>query len=47
MASEEIRQVVGVSSSVLMEARFFGQEALVLHQSPFDIPDRRADAVPG
>ncbi|MBB5694017.1 hypothetical protein [Muricoccus pecuniae] len=47
MASEEIRQVVGVSSSALMEARFFGQEARVLHQSPFDIPDRRADAVPG
>jgi hypothetical protein len=47
MASEEIRRVVGVSSSVLLEARYFGQEAHILHESPFDIPARRADAVPG
>jgi hypothetical protein len=47
MASEEIRRVVGVSSSVLLEARYFGQEAHILHESPFDIPARRAEAVPG
>lgn len=47
MASEGLRRVVGVSSSVLVEAPYFGLEARVLYQSPFDIPDRRADAVPG
>ncbi|SHI90073.1 hypothetical protein SAMN02745194_01316 [Roseomonas rosea] len=47
MASEEIRRVVGVSSSVLLEARYFGQEAHMLHESPFDIPARRGEAVPG
>jgi hypothetical protein len=47
LASEEIRRVIGVSSSVLMEARYFGREAHILYQSPFDIPDRRAEAVPG
>ena len=47
MASEEIRRVVGVSSSVLLEARYFGQEAHLLHESPFDIPARRGEAVPG
>lgn len=47
LASEEIRRVVGVSSSVLLEARYFGQEAHLLHESPFDIPARRGEAVPG
>ncbi|MBP0444038.1 hypothetical protein J8J14_04540 [Roseomonas sp. SSH11] len=47
MASEDIRRVVGVSSSVLIEARYFGQEARFLHESPFDIPARRVEAVPG
>jgi len=47
MASEAIRRVVGVSSSALIEARYFGREARILHASPFDIPDRRAEAVPG
>ncbi|MBP0494790.1 hypothetical protein [Roseomonas indoligenes] len=47
MAAEELRRVVGVSSSVLLEARYFGVESVVFHESPFDIPDRRAEAVPG
>jgi hypothetical protein len=47
MACEGIRRVVGVSSSVLMEARYFGQPSLFLHEPSFDIPDRAADAVPG
>ncbi|MFH5925787.1 hypothetical protein [Roseomonas xinghualingensis] len=47
MVSEGLRQVVGVSSSVLVEAPYFGLEAHILYQSPFDIPGCRADAVPG
>lgn len=47
MASDGIRRVVGVSSSVLLEAPYFGQEAHLLHESPFDIPPRRAEAMPG
>ncbi|WP_338662848.1 hypothetical protein VQH23_22225 [Pararoseomonas sp. SCSIO 73927] len=47
LAAAELRRVVGVSSSVLLEARYFGVESVLLHESPFDIPDRRAEAVPG
>jgi len=47
LASDGLRRVIGVSSSVLMEARYFGLEAVTLHESPFDIPARRADALPG
>jgi hypothetical protein len=47
MASEGIRRVVGVSSSVLIEARYFGLETRTLYDSPFDLPERRSDAVPG
>ncbi|MCR0982462.1 hypothetical protein [Roseomonas populi] len=47
MAAEGLRRVVGVSSSALLEARYFGLEAVILHESPFDIPDSRREAAPG
>ena len=47
MASDAVRRVVGVSSSALLEARYFGQEVHILHESPFDIPARRGKAAPG
>jgi hypothetical protein len=43
MAQDRIRRVVGVSSSLVAEARFFGKEAVFLGTPPFRIaPSRQA-----
>ncbi|WP_426957403.1 hypothetical protein [Muricoccus radiodurans] len=47
LASGDVREVIGVSSSVLLEARYFGVPARWLLGSPFDIPDSIAEAQPG
>ncbi len=47
MAAEEVTTVLGLSSSVLFEAPYFGRAADWLLGSPFDIPDRAEDAIPG
>ncbi len=47
LAQEGIRRVVGVSSSVVEEARFFGKEAVFLGTPPFRIPRDPRDLAPG
>jgi hypothetical protein len=47
LAHENLSHVIGVSSSVLMEARYFDKKASSLAAPPFDIPDTAAEAVPG
>jgi len=46
MAHTELQKIVGISSSVLTEARYFGKEATVLAASPFSIPDTAREARP-
>jgi hypothetical protein len=47
LAQESIRRVVGVSSSLVEEARFFGKEAVFLGAPPFRIPRDARDLAPG
>lgn len=47
LAQDSIRRVVGVSSSVVAEARFFGKEAVFLGTPPMRVAPRRADLAPG
>ncbi|MBU8538097.1 hypothetical protein [Falsiroseomonas tokyonensis] len=47
LAQDAIRTVVGVSSSVVAEARFFGKEGVFLGTPPMTIAPRRADLSPG
>ena len=46
LAQDAIRRVVGVSSSLVAEARYFGKEGVFLGTSPFRIAPRRADVAP-
>ncbi len=47
LGQDALRRVMGVSSSAVAEARFFGKEGVFLHRSPFRIPASRADFEPG
>jgi hypothetical protein len=47
MAQDAIRRVVGVSSSLVEEARFFGKEGVFLGAPPFRIAATRAALAPG
>jgi len=46
LAQDALRTVVGVSSSVVAEARFFGKEGVFLGTPPMRIAPRRADIAP-
>jgi hypothetical protein len=46
LAHDDLREVMGVSSSVMMEAPFFGKRAEFLYRSPFDLAGRRDEAQP-
>jgi hypothetical protein len=39
MANPEVRRIIGISSSVLAEARYFDKEATALTPLPFSIPE--------
>ncbi|WP_137178621.1 hypothetical protein [Roseomonas sp. AR75] len=47
MGQDAIRRVVGISSSLVAEARFFGKEGVFLGNSPFRIPSTRDALAPG
>ncbi len=47
MGQDSIRRVVGVSSSLVVEARFFGKEGIFLGTPPFRIAPTRAALQPG
>jgi hypothetical protein len=47
LAQDAIRRVVGVSSSVVAEARFFGKQGVFLGVPPFDIAPSRDALAPG
>lgn len=47
MAAEELDQVIGISSSVLTEARFFGKKSTALADLPIHFPDEGEAARPG
>jgi hypothetical protein len=47
MASDAVRRVVGISSSLVAEARFFGKEGVFLGTPPFRIPADAAGLEPG
>ncbi|MGG5821035.1 hypothetical protein [Falsiroseomonas sp. HW251] len=47
MAQDSVRRVVGVSSSLVAEAAFFGKEGIFLGHPPFRIPASRAGFEPG
>jgi hypothetical protein len=47
MAQDAIRRVVGISSSLVAEARFFGKEGVFLGTSPFRIAPSRDALAPG
>jgi hypothetical protein len=47
MAQDSIRRVVGVSSSLVAEARFFGKEGVFLGMPPFRVAPTRAALAPG
>jgi hypothetical protein len=47
LAQDAIRRVVGVSSSVVAEARFFGKEGVFLGAPPFRVAPTRAALAPG
>lgn len=47
LAQDAIRRVVGVSSSLVAEARFFGKEGVFLGQPPFRIARSRFELAPG
>ena len=47
MADPELRKIVGISSSVLAEARYFDKQAEALAPLPFSIPDTAGQARPG
>ncbi|WP_159997726.1 hypothetical protein [Roseomonas sp. 18066] len=44
LAHEDLQEVVGVSSSLIAEAPYFGKRATFLHQSPFDLAGSRQQA---
>jgi hypothetical protein len=46
MAQDAVRRVVGVSSSLVAEARFFGKEGVFLGASPFRVAPTRAALAP-
>jgi len=47
LAQDTIRRVVGVSSSLVAEARFFGKEGIFLGTPPFRVAQTRAALAPG
>jgi hypothetical protein len=47
MAQDSVRRVVGVSSSLVAEARFFGKEGVFLATPPFRIAATKAALAPG
>jgi hypothetical protein len=47
MAQDAIRKVVGVSSSLIEEARHFGKEGVFLGTPPFRLARRRDEVAPG
>lgn len=47
LASPNVDQVLGVSSSVMIEAPYFGKPSKFLARSPFSIPEKAEDAQPG
>ncbi len=47
LADDRLRQVVGINSSVLAEARYFGKDTTALLPFPADIADTAAAARPG
>ena len=47
LASPNVEQVLGVSSSVMIEAPYFGKPAKFLARSPFSIPETAEKAEPG
>ncbi|MFZ6764890.1 polysialyltransferase family glycosyltransferase [Pseudoroseomonas sp. WGS1072] len=47
LAHPGLREVVGVSSSLLVEAPYFDTAARILHRSPFDLAGGRGAARPG
>lgn len=47
LAQESLRRVVGVSSSLVEEARHFGKEGVFLGPPPFDLAREAADLAPG
>ncbi len=47
LASENVEQVLGVSSSVMIEAPYFDKASKFLARSPFSIPEKAEDAKPG
>lgn len=47
LAQDAVRRVIGVSSSVVAEARFFGKEAVFLGTPPFRIAPTRDALAPG
>ena len=47
MAQDAIRRVVGVSSSLVAEARFFGKEGIFLGTPPFRVAPTRSALAPG
>jgi hypothetical protein len=47
LAQENVDQVIGISSSVLIEAGFFGKQAIMLGKSPFDFAEGSREPHPG
>lgn len=47
LAQDAVQRVVGVSSSVVAEARFFGKEGIFLGRPPFRVAPSRAALAPG
>jgi hypothetical protein len=47
LPQEHLHHVIGVSSSVLVEARYFGKQVTALSALPFDIPDTAEQATHG
>ncbi|HEV7266664.1 MAG TPA: hypothetical protein VGN83_17335 [Falsiroseomonas sp.] len=47
MAQDSVRKVVGVSSSLVEEARFFGKEGVFLGTPPFRLARKRHEVAPG
>jgi hypothetical protein len=47
LAQDAIRRVVGISSSLVAEARFFGKDGVFLGEPPFRVAPTRAALAPG
>lgn len=47
LPQENLSHIIGISSSVLVEARYFGKRVTALSALPFDIPDTAEQAEPG